>query len=83
MEPFSIWLKFCTSTNLRKRNPLKIVLTADFQGKLSWSQKSNDGAILNLAEILNINYLSPGNPLEIPTADFQNKSSHGAENQFG
>ena len=77
MEPFSIKLKFCTETNLSARNPFRIVLMADFQGKSPpWSQKSKNGAILNLAEILHPDQFECRESIQNSPkmADFQGKS---------
>ena len=50
MEPFSIWLKFYTKTNLSAGNPLEIVPMADFQGKSPRGAKNEkNGAILDLS----------------------------------
>ena len=55
MELFSIWLKFCTETNLNAGNPLKMVPMADFQNKSSrGAKKRKNGAILDLAKILHL-----------------------------
>ena len=69
MEPFSIWLKFYTKTNLSARNPLKIVPMVDFQGKSPCEEPDiKNVAILDLAKILHLDLFECGESLPCKSA---------------
>ena len=66
MEPFSIWLKFYTKTNLSAGNPLEIVPMADFQGKSPRGAKNPKMEPLSIRlKFHTKTILSAGNPLKI------------------